>query len=234
MIKAFMPCCAIEGSAAAQAAAALATLLNLRFTVPFWARLLTELTRTGVFQQPISSVPALHDRMALAQPDPLQLQLGAGDYALTPVWGPGAAGAGAVAVARRAALARVKFLARVTLADMAAQGSTAFPLGVLCSAVGVLGPCLDQAVRYDAAGHLAQVASFLRSKINKTNDMDLAYDTPEFFEQFSLPAGLRAHGVTARELLLELRAAIDYHGSASGRRNVEDRRINLLGPECVA
>ena len=145
-VKAFLPRCKISRAPADQAAARAVHPLMVRLTDAGWSRILTELRDAQTFANTANTLDQLHNNLKNAPlNNPANLDLLAGDWRASEVFAiPG--GAGAAAIAAQASLRPIRFLTLLNVAA-AEEAAAPFPLGLLGTMVGSLGPCLTQAAR---------------------------------------------------------------------------------------
>ena len=115
MVSSFTSRCSISRLPPDMAAARNIHLLALRFTSPFWGRVLSELKASGLFARPMANRAALHNRLlALSITNPAALQIVAGDWSAAPAF---AIPAGGLNAPIRVRLNEVRF---ITLASVVA------------------------------------------------------------------------------------------------------------------
>ena len=228
-VKAFLPRCKLSRIAADMAAANAVNMLTVRLTDACWSRILTELRAAQVFASTANSIDELHDHMKEATiPTPANLDLVAGDWSHAEAFAlPG--GAGGAAVAARALLAPLRFLSLLVVPAVE-EPATPLPLGLLCTIVGALGPCLTQAARRVETSTVQLTAATLRLHLAPTASTDalLAVKVASFFRAKLLPFPLRCVGVTEVELREELEDGIEYKRSDQGKVAIEEKRVHLL------
>ena len=224
--------CSIARLPADQAAARAATVVRIRFNGAFWSRVLQELNAAGLFAAGLfTDFRSMQlSMLQLALPNPVNLQIAAGDWQLgqdfvLP------AGAGAAAVARRQLLAPTRFVALVNVTMLESTGES--PLRPLLDLMGVLGPCLTQASRELEAATFQVAARELRDAMSGGSSIDgtLAAKLPDFLttrlEPF--PNQLRAVTLDESTLLSEFLDILEYSKTRLSKSNVEQKRVMLLG-----
>ena len=121
--------CCISRLPADQAAARAATIVRIRFNGAFWGRVLQELNAAGFFAAGLfadfRSMQLV--LLQLALPNPVNVQIAAGDWALGQDFVM-PAGAGAAAVARRQMLAPTRFVSLVNASMLEAAGDSPLQL----------------------------------------------------------------------------------------------------------
>ena len=233
--KAFGARCCISRLPADQAAARAATIVRIRFNGAFWGRVLQELNAAGFFAAGLfadfRSMQLV--LLQLALPNPVNVQIAAGDWALGQDFVM-PAGAGAAAAARRLMLAPTRFVSLVNASMLEASGDS--PLQLMIELMGVLGPCLTQASREQEASTFQVAARELRDAMAGGSSIDgtLAAKLPDFLtarlEPF--PNQLRAVTLEENTLLSEFLDILEYSKSKLSKSNVEQKRIILLGYRC--
>jgi hypothetical protein len=228
-VIAFLPRCSISRNPADQAAAQAVNVLIARLTDAAWSRILTELLAAQVFAQPINSLDELHTFMKdVMIPTPANLELVAGDWRNAEAFVV-PAGAGGAAVTARRQLQPLRFL---SLLDALAveEPATRLPLGLFCTIVASIGPCLTQAARREETSSVQLTASTLRTHLGPAlADGPLAMKVASFVKLKMLPYQIRNPGVTEVERREDLEDGIEYKGSDQGKQNIEEKRIHLLG-----
>ena len=234
-VKAFLPRCKISRIPADLAAANAVNALTVRLTDACWSRILTELTSAQVFTRTANSIDELHDFLKEANiPTPANLDLVAGDWRNAEAFALPAGGA-AAAVAARALLTPIRFLTLLAVPSVE-EPAAPLPLGLLCTIIGSLGPCLTQASRRTETSTVQLTTSTLRIHLAATAPTDglLAVKVAPFFRSKQLPFQLRGLGVTETELREELEDGIEYKRSDQGKLAIEEKRIHLLATGCAA
>ena len=234
-VKAFLPRCKISRIPADLAAANAVNALTVRLTDACWSRILTELNSAQVFTRTANSIDELHDFLKEANiPTPANLDLVAGDWRNAEAFALPAGGA-AAAVAARALLTPIRFLTLLAVPSVE-EPAAPLPLGLLCTIIGSLGPCLTQASRRAETSTVQLTTSTLRIHLAATAPTDglLAVKVAPFFKSKQLPFQLRGLGVTETELREELEDGIEYKRSDQGKLAVEEKRIHLLAAGCAA
>ena len=166
-------------------------------------------------------------------PTPANLDLVAGDWRDAEAFALPAGGA-AAAVAARALLTPIRFLTLLAVPSVE-EPAAPLPLGLLCTIIGSLGPCLTQASRRTETSTVQLTTSTLRIHLAATAPTDglLAVKVAPFFKSKQLPLQLRGCGVTETELREELEDGIEYKRSDQGKRAIEEKRIHLLATGCA-
>ena len=229
-VIAFLPRCSISRNAADQAAAQAVNVLIVRLTDAAWSRILTELLAAQVFAQPTNSLDELHTFMKDAMiPTPANLELVAGDWRNAEAFVV-PAGTGGAAVAARRQLEPLRFLSLVDALGVE-EPAARLPLGLFCTIVASIGPCLTQAARRVETSSVQLTASTLRIHLAGTarTDGQLAMKVASFVKLKMLPYQIRNPGVSEVERREDLEDGIEYKNSDQGRQSIEEKRIQLLG-----
>lgn len=228
-VIAFLPRSSISRNPADQVAAQAINVLGVRLTDAAWSRILTELLAAQVFAQPINSLDELHTLMKDAVvPTPANLELVAGDWRNAEAFVVPAGAGGAAATARRQ-LQPLRFLS--LLDALAVEEPAAWlPLGLFCTIVASIGPCLTQAARRVETSSVQLTASTLRTHLGSDlADGPLAMKVASFVKLKMLPYQIRNPGVTEVERREDIEDGIEYKASDQGKQNIEEKRIQLLG-----
>ena len=200
-VIAFLPRSSISRNPADQVAAQAINVLGVRLTDAGWSRILTELLAAQVFALPINSLDELHTLMKDAVvPIPANLELVAGDWRNAEAFVVPAGAGGAAATVRRQ-LQPIRFL---SLLDALAveEPATRLPLGLFCTIVASIGPCLTQAARRVETSSVQLTASTLRFHLagSARTDGPLAMNVASFVKLKMLPYQIRNPGVTEDSL----------------------------------
>ena len=199
-VKAFLPRCKISRIPADLAAANAVNALTVRLTDACWSRILTELNSAQVFTRTANSIDELHDFLKEANiPTPANLDLVAGDWRNAEAFAL-PAGGGAAAVAARALLTPIRFLSLLAVPSVE-EPAAPLPLGLLCTIIGSLGPCLTQASRRTETSTVQLTTSTLRIHLAATAPTDglLAVKVAPFFKSKQLPFQLRGSAALPRQ-----------------------------------
>ena len=232
-VKAFVSRCKLSRTPVDMAAAAMINVLTIRFEDAFWSRLLTELKASGVFVNPITELGGLLDSIGAAATitNPPNLEIVAADWRMAPAFAAGPGGAGAAAVATRAALAQVRFFSLLPVTRLE-KATASCPFLPACTVVGILGPCLTQLARQSEISSVRLAADGFRAlqpAAPLPTDGALAMRAASFLPSQRLPFPLQAVGVGESELREEYEDGVEYNKSADGRRLIEEKRVLLLG-----
>jgi hypothetical protein len=114
------------------------SVFSLRLSGPAWARIVKQYVTSGLLTKDISTTARLERALAeLVIVTPTDLEVGAADLALLPAFSNGPTGAGAAAVARRAQMAKLRFLSLFAIKDLELGGGNA-PWAVVCECARTL------------------------------------------------------------------------------------------------